>query len=436
MVLTSLLSSLRSSRARKSFVLLLAAASAFVLADAAYSQPPQGGRGAGAQGGRPNMGGDRGGRGGMSGGRPNMGGDRGGRGGMPGGRPGMDGNWGGRGNMPGGEAPNGEMQDGQDPNAQGQDGQQAQQQAPERKVSLEDALKNANPTTAIPLNQDDFTAMDGVKLQGVYYKGKGDTETPVVVLLHDLNGKREEWEPMAQQLAQLGYAVLLPDLRGGGSGARQMGPGNNNPPNDRPQAQQQVSQQDIMAMIELDRQVWFNFLAYVNNNEYCNIKKTILVGSGFGAALAASWAKSDWTSKDLVSQNVCGLVLLSPDVENDMNAKKFNALSSLEALRKRVKFPTVGALIFVGQLEKDKFEAAKEIQQKFGGKVADETTPMEDRACPLVALTTDQQADSLLKIDTFGVPKTIAQYVQVRMKKLPKKHAKWEKLEEKKSSRR
>lgn len=400
MLFNALFSSCSSNarRVKSAFAFSLVFLGAFIVASSAFSQPPAGD---------------------WSGGRPGMRGENMG--------PGMRGDRGGRWNRGGNAQGEGARQEGE----QGQD-----QKKPEPKIALEDALKNANGTTPITLNQNEFTAMDGVKLSGVYFKGKGDTDTPVIIILHDLNGKREDWQPVAQQLAQLGYGVLLPDLRGSGeSGALRRGPGNNNPPNDRPQAQEQISQMDIMAMIQNDRIVWFNFLKYLNNAEYCNIKKTIIVGSGFGAALASSWAKDDWSSKEKPSQNVVGLVLLSPDVENDMNAKRFNCLISLETLKRRAKFPTMGALLFVGKLDKEKFEAAKEIQQKFGGKVVDEKTPMEDRACPMVAINTEQQGDALLKYESFGVPTTLAQYVQVRLNKLPKKRSKWEEFEEKQSRR-
>lgn len=296
---------------------------------------------------------------------------------------------------------------------------------------MNDALAQTNGATPITLNQREFTASDGARLGGVYFKGKGDKDTPVVVLLRDLNGKRDDYLPLAQLLSQQGYGVLIPDYRG--QNGPQNGPRDNNPPNDRRQGQGGPSSRDIQATINLDRQVWFNFLGYLNNKELCNIKKTIVVGSGFGAALAASWAKNDWNSKETISQNVCGVVLISPDADGVDG--KYDALTSLEALHKRAKFPTLGFLVFVGKMKEGKFEDAQEIQKKVGGKVADEKTPMEDRPCPLVALQTELQGDELLGFESFGVPTTIVQFVALRMQKLPKKRAKWEELAEKKSRR-
>lgn len=298
---------------------------------------------------------------------------------------------------------------------------------------MEDALKSASGVKPVELNQDDFTAPDGVKLTGTYYKGKGDKDTPVVVLIGDLKGSADAFKPLAETLAKQGYGVLIPNLRGtGGSGELRRGPGNNNPPNDRPQMRDRASNRDIMAMINVDRRVWFNFLAYLNNLEYCNIKKTILVGSGFGAALAASWAKSDWASKDGVSQNVVGVVMFSPDASDDEG--KYNALSPLESLKKRAKFPMVGYLIFVGKMNEDKLKDATEIQKKIGGKV-DDSVAMEDRPCPIVAIQTELQGSELLGFESFGVPKTLVQFVALRMQKLPKKRDKWEEVGEKKSRR-
>ena len=97
----------------------------------------------------------------------------------------------------------------------------------------------------------------------------------------------------------------------------------------------------------------------------------------------------------------------------------------------------VGGLTEIGQ----KFDPGEEpdypktIQQKMGGKVADENTPMEDRSCPLVAIQTEKQGNDLLVFESFGVTNTICQWVNIRMKKLPKKRDKWEEIAERKSRR-
>ncbi|MBQ4204747.1 MAG: hypothetical protein II655_13710 [Thermoguttaceae bacterium] len=437
----------------------------------------------------------------------------------PGGRrPGMQDNRSG-GNRPGGDrGSNRDARGGQDrrnaPNAQserqpregdaanGRGGERGGNRGEGRTVSFDDAIKAASPTTPIQLNQRDFV-MNGIG--GVYYKGRANESTPVVVLLNDLNGKPEDFNALAQQLASQGFGVLIPNLRGpafpapnGGGDQNAQRQDGQNPQQPAPNQEQpnlenqdpdampnQGGQEEMMGpgnmgffdvsssvvaqfpqggfpqggfpqggfpqggqngrggpnampnvdkLIYQDYQAWFGmFLKYLHNNKYCNMRKTVLVGSGFGAALAAAWAMNDWNSKDEVKQNIVGIALLSPDASDD--AGKYNALNSLESVHKRIKGATMGYLVFVGKMNEEKFKDAKTIQQKVGGKVADESTPMEDRSCPLVAIQTEKQGNDLLVFESFGVTNTICQWVNIRMKKLPKKRDKWEEIAEKKSRR-
>jgi pimeloyl-ACP methyl ester carboxylesterase len=73
----------------------------------------------------------------------------------------------------------------------------------------------ALPTDAfVPL---DMFAADGVLLNLNYYGSGGQSSgTPLVVLLHDENENAQVWNAYAQQLHDLGYRVLVPDLRGRG----------------------------------------------------------------------------------------------------------------------------------------------------------------------------------------------------------------------------
>lgn len=332
--------------------------------------------------------------------------------------------WGGRGDRNArqrrGDQPNENQNDKQD-GAKKEEGQ-----AQEKPISLDQALQSSNGTTPIRLNQREFTAPDGVRLTGTFYKGKGSTDAPVVILLNDINGSKEALEQLGAALAQDGCAVLIPDLRGqNGSGAQARGTGDNNPPNDRRQIKEGISPYDVRAMIQTDRSVWFNFLLYLHNNEYCNMKKTVIVGAGFGAALAASWAKSDWNAKGDYGQNVVGVALLSPDASSD--AGKYDALVSLEALRKKAKGAVMGFVVVTGDMNEEKLEDAKKIQQKLGGK-NDAELPPEDKVCPIAAIKTEKQGVDLLLFEAFGVPTTIRQFVAQRMQKLPKKRNKWEEI--------
>lgn len=366
-----------------------------------------------ARGGRP--GGEGGpGRGFERGGRP-------GRGENPG-QPGAPGQAG----QPGKPGENAQGQAGKP----GQGGGEAQAKKQERSVPLDQALEKAEPTKPMRLNQQQFTTRDGWRLVANYYKGAGNADATPVLLLHGRDGKKEDFDELAKKLAEQGCAVVVPDLRGCGESTslsvndRSRGPNGMNQPRERKMSQ--FNNDDLRALIEYDKEVWFNFLLYLHNKELLNVKKTIIVGSELGAALAAAWARDDWNGKGDAAQNVVGVALLSPDATNDEG--KFNALTALDAYRKKAKGKSSGFVVFVGQMTEDKFEDAKKIQKKIGGK-ADEELPPQEKTIPIVALKTEKQGVELLKIQSFGVSDTVVQFVANRMSALPKKRQKWEAIE-------
>lgn len=58
-----------------------------------------------------------------------------------------------------------------------------------------------------------FTEVDGYR---IHYYTLGPADGPVVVLVHGLGGRAEDWEKLAPYLARAGYRVYLPDLPGFG----------------------------------------------------------------------------------------------------------------------------------------------------------------------------------------------------------------------------
>ena len=354
--------------------------------------------------------------------------------------PPQEGQWG-----PGAPAPQGAPggdQNPMQPQDQKQDDKGKKQE--EKVVDLEKALKSGGQTTPIVLNQNDFRTSDGKKLQGTYYKGKADKDTPVVIVLPSLTETQENYADLCKALATAGYAVLCVDLRGRGKSEGSnfnMGLRNNNPPNDAKKEQKPdlsvVSNDDVYAMIDIDRQLWFNFLVYLHDRGMCNMKKTIIVGSEFSSALACAWAKNDWSGRGEGYQNVVGLVLFSPDAveakrsrskkaDEDVDEKpKYDCLNSMEALRKLAKGKLFGAVIFVGGFNKEKLGSATLLQEKVGGKQEAELKPHE-KTVMCFNFNTDRQGSELTKLQTFNVIPTVVQFVDKRMKELPTKRNKWE----------
>ena len=354
--------------------------------------------------------------------------------------PPQEGQWG-----PGAPAPQGAPggdQNPMQPQDQKQDDKGKKQE--EKVVDLEKALKSGGQTTPIVLNQNDFRTSDGKKLQGTYYKGKADKDTPVVIVLPSLTETQENYADLCKALATAGYAVLCVDLRGRGKSEGSnfnMGLRNNNPPNDAKKEQKPdlsvVSNDDVYAMIDIDRQLWFNFLVYLHDRGMCNMKKTIIVGSEFSSALACAWAKNDWSGRGEGYQNVVGLVLFSPDAveakrsrskkaDEDVDEKpKYDCLKSMEALRKLAKGKLFGAVIFVVGFNKEKLGSATLLQEKVGGKQEAELKPHE-KTVMCFNFNTDRQGSELTKLQTFNVIPTVVQFVDKRMKELPTKRNKWE----------
>ncbi len=62
----------------------------------------------------------------------------------------------------------------------------------------------------------DLTAEDGTLLKATYYPPTNSTNAPAIILVHMLNGKKEDWQTFAKDTQAAGYAVLALDLRGHG----------------------------------------------------------------------------------------------------------------------------------------------------------------------------------------------------------------------------
>jgi pimeloyl-ACP methyl ester carboxylesterase len=58
-----------------------------------------------------------------------------------------------------------------------------------------------------------FTTVDGFK---IHYYAIGPVQGPVVVLVHGLGGRSEDWQNLAPYLTRAGYRLYLPDLPGYG----------------------------------------------------------------------------------------------------------------------------------------------------------------------------------------------------------------------------
>ncbi|MGH9520176.1 MAG: alpha/beta fold hydrolase, partial [Terriglobales bacterium] len=65
--------------------------------------------------------------------------------------------------------------------------------------------------------QSRATTLEGIR---VHYYAMGPTDGPVVVLVHGLGGRAEDWANLAPYLVRAGFRVYMPDLPGYGQSAR------------------------------------------------------------------------------------------------------------------------------------------------------------------------------------------------------------------------
>ncbi len=167
---------------------------------------------------------------------------------------------------------------------------------------------------------------DGIGL-GVQYFAVGKKTTPIatVILVHDLGSSSDALAPLAKTLQQTGCVVLVPDLRGHGESsipayAKAAADGNQSKLLKAPDFKAMAAtaggrvrgQSDIRGDIEAVRH-WLKGQADAGK---LDLDKRVIVGSGLGAAVAATWTVADAAWPPLASGHqggqVRGLVLIDP----------------------------------------------------------------------------------------------------------------------------
>ena len=272
-------------------------------------------------------------------------------------------------------------------------------------VPIDDALAAAGKAEPVRLNQPDFMTDDQVRLSGLYYKGNADESTIPVILLHKKEGKKEDWQELAQFLAEKGLAVLVPDLRGYGESVtafiEDYSFGGEQPVIRQNQYNaQNFSPDDWDAMRSADGHFWIRFLVYLHNKKMINIRKLVMIGDGYGAAVAGSWLLEDWKAPSpKKGQFTRGLLMISPDADS-----VFEKLGGSKTTAGKLMYK-----IFVGGLDQERLKAAESI----GLQLAREKSSVdpEMRKVPVENCKTEKQDMPLLKASAFNMPEQILQFV-------------------------
>jgi alpha-beta hydrolase superfamily lysophospholipase len=167
---------------------------------------------------------------------------------------------------------------------------------------------------------------DGISLAVQYFAAAGKSKPiATVILVHDLGGSSKPFEPLAKALQQAGCAVLVPDMRGhGGSSiaayAKAAADGNQSKLLKLPDFKAMAAtyggrirgQSDVQGDIEAIR----HWIKQHSKEEKLELDKIVVVGSGLGAAVAATWTVADAAWPTIASGpqggNVRALVLVDP----------------------------------------------------------------------------------------------------------------------------
>ena len=169
-----------------------------------------------------------------------------------------------------------------------------------------------------------------VLLSATYHFGNADKETVPVLLLHGSGGNRRDFTPLADALANAGFAVMAVDFRGHGKSTRryeitppqftvqQVARSRNNRDDGRPRVvtdvvptapasrrlvefkdkDADILPRDYIDMARYDLPVFRDELLKAHDVGVCNMNRLVIVGIDRGAALAAYQTMLDWQDKN------------------------------------------------------------------------------------------------------------------------------------------
>lgn len=289
----------------------------------------------------------------------------------------------------------------------------------------------------------DLTTDDEVALKATYYPGTKGKNSVAVVLLHGHKGgqggfgSQADYKELAPFLQSLGYAVVVPDLRGhGGSTVRKGLP--------TPISARALSRMDYARMASADMLAVKRFLVRQNNEGKLNIEKLCLVGAEMGASVALHYAYLDWSLPPIgikkQGQDVKALVLISPEVSTPglplqaaLSARPLRVMIADEQLKKVFKDPDainfrlpvdidyrneVAVMIVVGGNGRKEVGEAKQLQRMlkpFHPEVAEEERATKQDLF-YGALDTSLQGTQMLG-KNLGLEKHIASFIELRVAK-------------------
>ena len=158
---------------------------------------------------------------------------------------------------------------------------------------IEGLVKSATDISPTEGAQDFVvTTSDDFEIAGTYYRYNGKRSIPLVLMLHEAGGSREDWTETAEFLYDAGFGVLNIDFRGHGKSVSRAG---------ATVSHDSFSEDDWQNLAIDARAV----LEWVQQDEAIDIVRIGLVGSKTGANVAVKvlYAEADLRAAFLVSPN-------------------------------------------------------------------------------------------------------------------------------------
>jgi pimeloyl-ACP methyl ester carboxylesterase len=259
---------------------------------------------------------------------------------------------------------------------------------------------------------------DGLELTLTYYAGTKGRQTIPVVLLHMWKQSRNDFKELAPALQALGYAVIVPDLRGHGESTRMKGPRG-----DATLSAATMPPQQFARMVGEDMQAVKKFLWERNNAGELNIDKLCVVGAEMGASVALNFALADARDQDYnpvrradykLGRFVKALVLISPE-------RTFRGLPIQNAAAYPAVQRDIALLVIVGRQDPKALEQAKRIDglfEKFHPEPSGDTTSEinDKKTLFFIKLDTSLQGTKLLDAK-FDIQSAIADFIDRRLVK-------------------
>jgi pimeloyl-ACP methyl ester carboxylesterase len=255
-----------------------------------------------------------------------------------------------------------------------------------------------------------YAAVDREAIQD----GKGKRVIPIV-LLHGFKESRNEFKDLALGLQKLGYAVIVPDLRGHGDSTHWIGSSRS----EKLEAAKMPPPQ-FSRMVTEDMKAVKDVLWEKNNAAELNIDKLCIVGTEMGASVALNTAGFDaegygstgaYYGPRKLGRFVKAIVLISPKWT-------LRGLSISRATKDPVVQSDIALMILVGKQDPKALKEAERIYDTFKRWHLEPTgdDKLDKQTLFLGRLDTKLQGAELLD-SAFGVKDLIADFVYRRLVK-------------------